>query len=138
MTTTGSPSTRESAAAAEHVVEGNGAGAEKDQCECDCCGCHGKLIPGAIGRAQQPTVQMHFPDCDAEINARGSRGRTGEESDDKKQPAEELRECRDIAEPGGKSHAANGVREAVQPTENLVIAMSGHDGAERHTHHEKS
>lgn len=51
-TTTGSSSARESAAAAEHVVEGDGAGTEKDQGECECCGGHGELVPGAIGRAQ--------------------------------------------------------------------------------------
>jgi len=55
-TTSDSSSTRKSAAAAEDVVEGDGAGSEKDQGESDCGGGHGELVSGTVGRAQEAVV----------------------------------------------------------------------------------
>jgi hypothetical protein len=134
----GNDSAGEAAAAAEDVIEGDWTGAEKDQGEGNRGGGHGELVSGAIGRPHKSIVQMHFPDGDAEIDADSEGSGAGEESDDEQQPAEELCECRDIAQPRGKSHAADGMSEAMQSAENLVITVRGHDSAEHHTHHEKS
>src|SRR5215469_1970792 len=104
-------STGESATATEDVVEGDRAGAKEDQGKRDGGGGHWELVPRTIGRPQKSVVEMHFPDGDAEIDADGEGSGVSEESDHEQQAAEELCEGRDIAQPIGKSHAADGMRE---------------------------
>lgn len=58
----------EATAAAQNVIERDGAGAKKDQGESQSCGGERKFVSVLAGES---VVPMHFPDRDCQINADG-------------------------------------------------------------------
>lgn len=59
------------AAAAEHMVNGNGPGTQEDQREGQRGRGKREFESGAIGRSRQSIVQVNFPDGDAQVDADG-------------------------------------------------------------------
>ena len=87
--------------------------------------------------AGQSIVQMHFPDRDAEVHADGESRDAGKESRQYEQAAEEFREGRNVAQPVGKTKTRHEVSVVMQASENFVVAMHDHNGAQGQTHEKK-
>ena len=77
---------------------------------------------------------MHFPYGNGEIDANREGSRASEESRQDKNAAGKLGNGGDITEPARKSEAGNVLREMVQASEDLVVAVSDHDEAQSQTH----
>jgi hypothetical protein len=120
--------------AAENVVEGDGAGAEEDQSKSQ-RGYRQRELHSVI--AGQSIVQVHFPDRDAEVHADGESRDPGKESRQYEQAAEEFREGRNVAQPVGKTKTCYEVGVVMQASENFVVAMHDHNGAQGEPHEKK-
>ena len=82
-------------------------------------------------------MKMNLPDGHRQVDADRKRSRTSEESRDDQQSTEQFRERRHIPKPGRESHSSDHVSEVLQATENLVISVNSHDGAQGEAHYEK-
>jgi hypothetical protein len=127
-------STGTRSSAAENVVQSDGAGAEEDQSKSQRGRRQGELHSVIAG---QPIVQVHFPDRDDEIYADGESRDAGKESRQDEQAAEEFREGRNIAQPVGETETGHEVGVVMQASENFVVAMHDHNGAEGEAHEKK-
>jgi len=132
------PFGRARASPAQDVIQRNGAGPEEDQGKCHRCRGHRELVAWTIWRSHQPVVQMHLPDGDRQVNANRECRSSSEESGKDEQAAEEFRKGRNITEPRRQAEAGDKLRVVMQSAKHLVIAMSGHDRAQRQAHHQQS
>jgi hypothetical protein len=120
------------------VVDGNGAGSEKDQGEGQ-GGCReGEFVSRAVGRSYKPIVQVDFPDGYRQVDPDGESGGTGEKSCENQYSAKKFGERGDIPQPCGDAEAGHHLGMVVQASENFVVAMYHHDCAQRQAHHKKS
>jgi hypothetical protein len=120
--------------ATEDVVQGDRAGAEEDQGKSQ-RGCGQGELESVIAR--QTIVQVHLPDCDAEVDADGESRDPGKESRQDAQAAQEFREGRNVAHPVGQTETRDEVGVLMQTAENIVIAVDHHDRAQGKTHDKK-
>ena len=127
-------STGTRSSAAENVVQSDGAGAEEDQSKSQRGRRQGELHSVIAG---QPIVQVHFPDRDDEIYADGESRDPGKESRQNEEAAQELREGRNVAHPLGQTKTRHEFGVLMQASENFVVAMHDHNGAEGETHEKK-
>jgi hypothetical protein len=116
------------------VVQGDGTSAEKDQSKGQ-SGHRERELESVI--AGQSIVQVHFPDRDAEVHADGESRDAGKESSKYQQAAKEFREGRNVAQPVGKTETRDEVGVMMQASENFVVAMHDHNGAQGQTHEKK-
>jgi hypothetical protein len=116
------------------MVQGDGAGAKENKRKSECG--HGKRkLESAI--ASQAIVQMHFPNGDRKIDANGEGGNTRKEAGKDEQSTEELREGGKIGHPGGQTEAAYELGVMMKASENFVVAVRDHDGAESKAQYQK-
>ena len=126
---------RATAAASEDVIEGDGAGSEKDQGESQSCKCKRELEAGMIGRSHQSVVPVRFRDCHQKIDAESDGSGTREESHENEQPSEKLGHGRNVAQPSRYAQAGDEVHVVMQVTKQILITVCQHDGAQREAHH---
>ncbi len=87
--------------------------------------------------AHQSVVEMNFRNGHTQIDADGESGGAGEQTNQDEQTTEKLGEGGKIGGPGGKSEAGDEVSMLLKSTENLVISVTDHDGAQGETHDKK-
>src|SRR6266849_7751623 len=120
---------------AKDVVNGERASPEENQGEGERRKREGKLVASIAGK---PVVQVHFPDRNRQIDADGECRSPGEESDQNEQAANKFGQGGQVGSPAGQSQAGYKLHVVMEPSEDLVIAVSDHDGAQREAHGEES
>ena len=93
----GLPLRNTAAPAAKDVIDCDRTSAKKDEGEGQGGSCQGEFITGAIGRSDQPIVQVYLPDGHNQVSAYKESGDSGKESYEEQETSEELCERRDIA-----------------------------------------
>ncbi len=116
------------------MIESNWPTAEENQPEGECGHGQGKFVAVFT---HQSIVEVDFCNGNNQINADRESRSPGEQAKEHQQTAEKLGESGKISGPGRKSEAGNEVSVLLKPAENLVIAVSDHDGAKRETHDKK-
>jgi hypothetical protein len=125
------PGFRGAAAGSPNVVEGDGAGTEKDEGKGKSGQSEREFVPAVTG---QSVVEVHFGNGDGEIDADGEGGDAREEAEQNEQSAEELSESGEISRPAWESEAGDEVSVVVKSAENLVVTVNEHDGTQGETH----
>jgi hypothetical protein len=113
------------------MVQRDGAGAEENKSKSKSSDGKGELEAAIAGQA---IVQMHFPNGDREIDADGEGGSAGKETGQDQQSTEKLREGGKVSCPGWQTQAAYELGVMMKASENFVISVRDHDGAERDAH----
>jgi hypothetical protein len=123
-----------SAAGRADMIERDGPGAEKNQGE----GQSGKSEREFVSMlAHESVVEVNFGDGNAEIETNGKTGDAGEQADKYQHAAKEFGKGGEVSGPGGKSQADDELHVMVKASEDLVISMAKHDGAQGEAHDEK-
>jgi len=122
-------------ASAKDVINGEGASSEENQAEGERRKGEGKLVTSVAG---EPIVQVHFPDRNHQIDADGECRRPGEESNQNEQASKKFGKGGQVSGPTGQSQAGYELYVVMEPSEDFVIAVSDHDGAQREAHGEES
>ena len=118
-----------------NVVEGDGASAEEDEAK----GQRGQRQREFVAAvAQQSVMEVYFCDSHRQIDADGKSGAAGEQPEEHEEAAKELGKGGEIRHPGRESKAGDDLNVVVKSTEDLLISVSDHHGAEGQAHDEKS
>ena len=117
------------------MINGEGASSEENQAEGERRKGEGKLVTSVAG---EPIVQVHFPDRNHQIDADGECRSSGEESDQNEQSANKFGKGGQVGGPARQSQAGDKLHVVMEPSEDLVISVSDHDGTQREAHGEES
>jgi hypothetical protein len=113
------------------VIEGDRPAAEKDQGKGESRKGEGKFVSVL---AHQSVVEVNFGDGNAEIETDGKTGDAGEQADEYQQAAKEFGEGGEVSGPGGKSQADDELHVMVKASEDFVISVAKHNGAQGKAH----
>ena len=114
------------------VVEGDGAAAKEDEGKGQ-----GSQSQRGFVSADQAVLEVRLGDGDRQINAKGEASYASEQPQQNEQAAEEFGEGGDVGGPGRKPQAGDKLSMVVKSTENLVVAVVEHDGAQDEAHDEE-
>lgn len=123
-----------SSTASQNVVQRDRAGSKEDQGKSQ-RGCDQGELESVL--TCESIVQMHFPDCDAEIDENGEGRGSSEKSCQQANAAQEFRKRRNVAGPGWQAEACDKFGMMMQATKNLMVAVHDHNGTEGKAHEQK-
>lgn len=116
------------------MVEGDRSSAEEDEGESEGSQSEREFVSAV---AHQAVVDVHLGNGDGQVDADREGSYTSEQAQQDEQAAKELGEGRKVRGPGRESEAGDELRVMLQSTENFVVSVADHDGAEGEAHDEK-
>ena len=118
-----------------NVVEGDGASAKEDEAK----GQRGERQREFVSPVtQQSVMEVYFCDSHRQIDADGKSGAAGEQPEEHEEAAKELGKGGEIGHPGRESKAGDELNVVVKSTEDFLISVGDHHGAEGQAHDEQS
>lgn len=88
--------------------------------------------------AHQSVMKVDFGDGDGQIDANGKSREAGEQADQHKDAAKKFGKGGKICGPAGEPEAGDELNMVVESTENFMVSVSDHDGAQGKAHDKES
>ena len=117
------------------MVECDGASAEEDKSEGKGGQSQGEFVAVL---AHQSVMEVHLGNGDGHVNADGKSSGAGKQADQHEQAAKKFGEGGEICGPAGQSEAGNELNVVVKSSENFLVPVADHDGAQGKTHDQQS